>query len=424
MAKALYEIGLECDDCGAAMEPRGVLGRCPGCGGLLEFKYDYAAIRASLNWGTVRARPHNIWRWHELLPVRDPEAAVTMGEGGTPCLPSTHIGPLLGLRRLYLKNDTLMPTGSFKDRGFALAMNWAREWGIRRGITYTSGNAGHSFAVYGRRIGLDGAVMMRAGLSPERYKLQRLLGYPLVLLDFETFAEVDGVFSRLAEEFGLMQFVNFINPVRHEAMKTYAYELRLDLGGVPDHLVQPMGTGGGFWGAYKGFWELREMGCTDRLPTMHVVQPLATPPVIKAFNEGWTECRPVGDPEATIANSIAADDPIGKGRRVLRVLRETKGRAVAVSDDELRWAMGALGLEGIWAEPAGAASVAALRQLVEAGVIQPDDCVVCVITGSGLKEIGLLPEGSARPPLRVKADLAAVRDVLRGLWAPPAKGGV
>lgn len=420
----MYELCLECDDCHATLEPRGFLGRCPRCGGLLEFKYDYAAIRAVLDWEAVRGRPKTIWRWHELLPVRDPESAVTMGEGGTPCLPSLHIGPSLGLRRLYLKNDTLMPTGSFKDRGFALSMNWAREWGIRRGITYTSGNAGHSFAAYGRRIGLEGLVMMRTGLAPERYKLQSLLGYPLVLLDFNSFAEVDGLFSRLAEEFGLMQFVNFLNPVRHEAMKTYAYELLSDLGVVPEHMVQPMGTGGGYWGAYKGFSELREMGFIDRLPALHVVQPQATPPVIEAYNEGRMECRPTGDPSATIASSIAADDPIGKGRRVLRALRATGGRAIAVSDDDLRWAMSGLGREGIWAEPAGAAAVAALRQLVATGAIQPNDRVVCVITGSGLKEIGLLPEGNARPPLRIQADPAAVCDALRGYWAPTAKGGV
>ncbi|OPZ65423.1 MAG: Threonine synthase [Firmicutes bacterium ADurb.Bin506] len=417
----MHAIGLRCDDCGKDFELFATVGRCPACGGLLEFEYDYEAIARRFSRGSRSSVGGTIWRWMEVLPIRRRESIVTLGEGGSPLVPSLYVGPKLGLTQLYFKNDTMMPTGSFKDRGFAVAMSWAKEWGVKRGFTYTSGNAGHSFAAYARRIGLQGAVLMNSHLDADRYDLQAVLGYPIIKVEYDSFAEIDDLMSQLTAELGSMQFVNFINPVRHEGMKTYAYELFDDLdGSIPDHVVQPMGTGGGYWGAYKGFTELRRLGLTDELPCMHVVQPAATPPVVRAFETGLDQCVPTGDASATIARSIASDDPIGKGRRVLRALKATGGRAIAVDDDEIKWAMIALGSEGIWAEPAGAASVAALLQLVASGAINPNSRVVCVITGSGLKEVASLPRADARAMVPIPSTVNAVTSVLRSIWPADA----
>jgi threonine synthase len=413
----MYAVGFRCDDCGRDFDLSAAVGRCPRCGGLLEIQYDYEAVASRLTRAVASRMWSTMWRWPELLPIRQRESIVSLGEGGTPCIPSLYIGPSLGLNHLYLKNDTLMPTGSFKDRGFAVAMSWANEWGIKRGLTYTSGNAGHSFAAYGRRIMLEGAVLMNSHLDESRYRLQAVFGYPVIKVMYDSFADIDELMPRLADELDTVQFVNFINPVRHEGMKTYAYELYEDLEGrIPDHVVQPMGTGGGYWGAYKGFTELRQLGLVDELPRMHVVQPSATPPVVRAFEEGLAECSPIGDASATIARSIASDDPIGKGRRVLRALSATGGQAVAVGDDDIRWAMHALGTEGIWAEPAGATSVAALRQLLAAGAIEPDERVVCVITGSGLKEVSAFQLPGVGRIAEVPADVSAVRQALQEFW--------
>jgi len=375
-----------CDRCDARVRLGQPENLCRVCGGLLEIRYDLGQVPPDLRARAAATRAARMWRWRDLLPVGPAAEPVSLGEGDTPLLAAPGLGERLGLRRLWLKNDTLMPTGSFKDRGFSLAVTVATELGLRRAFTYSSGNAGASLAAYAARAGIDATVLVEYLASPVKVAAIRGYGARVVSLRFGSSAEIFSALEAI-EGKAPYSFVNFINPVRHEAMKTYAYEIceALDWR-APDVMLHPVGTGGGLYGAWKGFRELRELGWIDRLPRMIGVQPAACAPIVAAVERGDTIARPAGDPAATIAQSIAADAPIQQGERVLRAIRESGGTAVAVSDSQLTEAMRLLGREGILAEPSAAAPLAGLIECLRTAAVSPASEAVCVITGSGLKQ--------------------------------------
>jgi len=375
-----------CDRCHARFGLGQPENLCRECGGLLEIRYDLSAVPPDLRAQAAAARAARMWRWRDLLPVGPAAEPVSLGEGDTPLLAASGLSQRLGLRRLWLKNDTLMPTGSFKDRGFSLAVTVAAELGLRRAFTYSSGNAGASLAAYAARAGIDATVLVEYLASPVKVAAIRGYGARVVSLRFGSSAEIFSALEAIAGT-APYSFVNFINPVRHEAMKTYAYEIceALDWR-VPDVMLHPVGTGGGLYGAWKGFRELRELGWTDRVPRMIGVQPASCAPIVAAVERGDALARPAGDPAATIAQSIAADAPIQQGERVLRAIRESGGTAVAVSDSQLTDAMRLLGREGILAEPSAAAPLAGLIECLRTAAVSAGSEAVCVITGSGLKQ--------------------------------------
>ncbi|MCL5677262.1 MAG: threonine synthase [Firmicutes bacterium] len=410
----MFAVGYRCDDCGSTYEAAELVNTCRQCGGFLETVYDYKALGRRLDRRKIAARKPSIWKWREFLPLRSEESIVTLGEGGTPLVKSLAAGPRLGLRHLYFKNDTLMPTGSFKDRGFSLAISKARELGIRRGLTFTSGNAGASFAAYTRRAGMQAVILVKAWAASAKVAMLRAYGQEVIKLEYESFAEVARLLAEAEKGLGLYQFVNFINPVRHEAMKTYAYEICEDLGwAAPDRMIHPVGTGGGIYGAWKGFQELLKLGLIQRSPRMTAVQPSATSPFIHAFRAGAREASPTGHARGTLAESIAADAPLQGGRRVLRCVYESGGTVEAVSDEEILAAVRELGAEGIFSEPAGAAPLAALRQMVARGEVDPEETVVCVVTGTGLKQ----PEVSEQAYSQAMESIPATYDKLAATLA-------
>lgn len=406
---------LVCDDCGRSYPVQQPLNTCPHCEGLLETEYDLERLAAHLDRATIARRPATIWKYREFLPVGDPANIVTLGEGGTPLTPSLFAGPALGID-LYFKNDSLMPTGSFKDRGFSLAISKAKELGITRGLTYTSGNAGASFAAYSQRAGMKAVVLVKHWTTPEKLAMIRSYGQDVVKLVYDSFGEVTALLDQAVKELGLYQFVNFINPMRHEAMKTYAYELTDQLGQAPDRVIQPVGTGGGMWGAYKGFTELKALNRIQTLPHMHGVQPSATPPIAEAFRRGDKVAVPSGDSHASFAQSIVSDSPLKGGKRVLRAAYESGGTVEDVTDAEIMRALKVLAREGIFTEPAGAAPLAALWRLADRGELRRGERVVCVVTGTGLKQpeawTDALPPDIASIPCR----FPNLADYLAAIW--------
>lgn len=395
----------ECDDChsrASLYEPQLL---CRSCGGLLEIAYDLdRADRTALT-----ATGPGIWRWGALLPATEP---LYLGEGDTPLLPTRSLGRRIGIPRLLVKNDSLMPTGSFKDRGFAVAVSFAGSLGIDRAFTYSSGNAGASFAAYASRAGIEPTVLVEESANDAKVAAISLYGARVLRLRYRSSTEIFDSVSALTRA-GHYSFVNFINPVRHEGMKTYAYEICAALDwNVPDVMVHPVGTGGGLWGAWKGFRELRRIGMIDRLPRMVGVQPAATPPLVRAFQAGATMAQPYGDASRTVAQSIAGDAPIHGGTRVLSAIRESGGRMVAVADPDLFEAMRLLGAEGVAAEPSAAAAVAALLPARDEGWISADEVVVAVVTGTGLKQPKALIEAAPPPAADVWADPTELRKFL------------
>jgi len=399
-------VGLRCDDCGRGVGLGQPVTLCPRCGGLLEYEYNLSQIADLAGPAAARRGAEmGIWRWRPLLPPAATE--VSLGEGDSPLI---DVGPLatrLRLPGLLLKNDAMMPTGSFKDRGFALAVSVAAGHGLTAGFTYSSGNAGASFAAYAARAGLRATVFVEAAANETKVATIGLYGAAVYRLHYDSSAEIFAALDELARR-GAYSFVNFVNPVRHEAMKTYAYEICERLGWrAPDVMVHPVGTGGGLWGAWKGFGELRALGLIDRLPRMIGVQPAVCAPLVDAFDHGRPETGTVGDATRTQAQSIAGDSMIRGGRRVLRAVRESGGAAIGVSEDEITGAVRDLGAAGIAGEPSAAASVAALATARDRGLVGADDTVVAVITGAALKQPEAVRRIAPAPRGDVRAEAGA-----------------
>ena len=399
-----------CDSCGAEIDLREPVNLCPRCGGLLEVQYDLNGLKRSAHLFREYVRGP-IWYYRDFFPKVSDQNIVSLGEGGTPLVKSKYLGPTLGIENLYFKNDTLMPTGSFKDRGYSLAVSYAMDIGVKRGITYSSGNAGASFAAYSARAGFPGVVMVEYQASPMKKTMSMLYGATTAVLDFDNFAQIETMLDKAVTDLGCYVFVNFINPIRHEAMKTYAYEIFSELGRVPDFSFHPMGTGGGVWGTWKGYNELAAMGVTDKVPHMVPVQPEAVCWLKRAVDSGAEVAEMYGDSTRTIAQSISGNSPLQGGRRLIRAVRESGGAAMAVSDDEILAAMVDLGHEGIGAEPSSASTVAAFKQAVKAGKISSSDTVVCVITGTAFKQPSVVEHIAALPKYTIRADV----DQLKGL---------
>ena len=407
-------IDFVCDECGAHIDLRQPVNLCPHCGGMLEVQYDPDRMKSAANLMRKYERD-SIWRYRDLFPPVEDRHIVSLGEGGTPLVRSRYLGPLLGIDNLYFKNDTLMPTGSFKDRGFSLAVSYASEIGVKRGLTYSSGNAGASFSAYSARAGFPGLVLVEYLASDTKKSMILLYGAKAAILDYENFDQISAMLDGAVQELGCYMFVNFINPVRHEAMKTYAYEIYGELGRVPDWSFHPVGTGGGLWGTWKGYNELMTMGVTDTLPHMVGVQPEAVCWLKRAVDSGAEQGSMYGCSENTIAQSISGNSPLHGGKRLIRCVRESGGLATAVSDEEIMETMRDLGREGIAAEPSSAAGVAALKQAVKQGKIKSTDTAVCVITGTALKQPNVVRQVTSMPARHVRADVNELSALLSDL---------
>lgn len=408
-------VALSCDDCGRSAPLDRIATLCDACGGLLEYWYDLAKAGDVAGYAAAH-RELGMWRWRALLPpVRD-DALTTLGEGDTPLVSGGSLRERLDVPHLWVKNDALMPTGSFKDRGFALAVSVARTHGMTRGFTYSSGNAGASFAAYAARAGMRATVFVEEAANETKVAAISLYGARVYRLHYRTSAQIFDTLDALARA-GEYSFVNFINPVRHEAMKTYAYEIceRLDWR-APNVMVHPIGTGGGIWGAWKGFQELRALGLIDRVPRMIGVQPAACAPIVDAIDRGLDAAERTGDASQTMAQSMAGDSMIHGGRRVLRAIRDSGGTAIGATETQIAQAMRDLASIGIAAEPSAAAPLAAVRATRAQGAIAANDIVVAVVTGTALKQPAVVRQIAPQPLGDVEADAA---QWLHAMATPP-----
>ena len=382
-----YVTELVCDKCGATYPHDRPVLLCTRCSGLLDARYNYPAIKQALNVDMLRRRKSSVWRWREFLPVEDELFQVDIGAGGSPLINCPSLAEWVGVTGLFVKYEGMQPTGSLKDRSFAVAVGKAAELGVRGAITYSSGNAGASLAAHASHIGMNGLILVNAWADQAKLDMLRAYGLPVILLNWSQFGAVEALMLHAIQDLKLFAFVNFQNPWRHEGSKTCAYEIWWDLEqSIPDHEIHPIGTGGGIFGAWKGYRELVEVGLSERIPRLHGTQPAACQSLVTAFKHGWDAAKAEGDPRATIAEAIANDLPLDAGRRPLHAMYETGGSAVAVPDAEMLDGIRRLGHAGIYAEPAGATTIWAAKQLAETGTIRPHETVVCVVTASGLKQ--------------------------------------
>jgi threonine synthase len=405
--------GLLCDACNATYSHQSPVLLCRRCGGVLDPVYDLDAMRTSVSLGSILSRRPGVWRWREFLPVADESCFIDIGAGASPLIECPKLSRWIGAR-VYVKYEGQQPTGSLKDRSFAVAVSKAVELGIRGAISYSSGNAAAALGAHASHAGMRGLVLVNAWADPVKLAAIHALGMRIVLLDWSDFREVEALMIEAARRFKLFSFVNFQNPWRHDGYKTYAFENWVDLSfRTPDHQIHPIGTGGGIFGAWKGYRELAAIGWTRSIPRLHGVQPSACASVVTAADHGRERAVPEGDPNATIAEAIANNVPLDAGRRPLRAMRETGGAAVRVGDEEMRDGIRRLGEEGFFAEPAGASTVWAAKRLFERGVIQAGETVVLTVTATGLQQpMAALPGSFQRIPASVD-ELAKVLDQWR-----------
>jgi threonine synthase len=321
--------------------------------------------------------------------VGDERSMVTLSEGGTPLLSCPALAGLIGLRRLYVKDESRNPSGAFKDRPMAVGISKARELGKSSVTTASSGNAAASLATYAAKAGIRSYIFIPEN-TPAGKVTQALVNGGTLVKVRGSYSNAYALARQASERFGWMNITTtFLNPYAIEGDKTIAYELYRQMDrGVPDWILIPTGAGPLLFGIYKGFQELRRLGLCDRIPRMCAVQAEGCAPIVRAFQAGEDTISAWENPE-TIASAIA--DPLKgyeqDGELVLRILRESRGAAVGVTDAGIRDALLELARsEGIYAEPSAAAPIAGLRKMVAEGTIDENSSVVCVVTGHGLKD--------------------------------------
>ena len=381
-----YVEGLRCRECGRPY-PAEALHVCEWCFGPLEVVYDYDAIRAAVSRESIASGPLSMWRYAALLPASG-EGAVSLGAGFTPLVRADRLAAELGLRELWIKNDTLNPTGSFKDRVVSVALTKAQELGFKVAACASTGNLANSVAAHAAHAGMESVVFIPANLEAGKVVTTAVFGGRLVAVE-GNYDDVNRLCAELAAEHPSWAFVNVnVRTYYAEGSKTLAFETAEQLGWqVPDHVVVPVASGSQLTKVAKGFKELWSVGLLDEEPHVRISGAQATgcSPVATAFAAGRDVVKPV-KPD-TIAKSLAIGNP-ADGPYAIDAVRTSGGGFGSVSDEAIVEAIRLLArTEGIFAETAGGVTIASLVQLVDSGVVRPDERVVALVTGNGLKTI-------------------------------------
>ncbi|EMA50126.1 MULTISPECIES: threonine synthase [Halococcus] len=383
--------GLECTDCGEQFDAESVTHECPECGGICDPTYDYAEI--DLTRAELEDRPFDgQWRYEELLPIPR-AAAVTMDEGTTPLIECPDLADELGVGRVVIKDEGRNPTGSFKDRGHALAVSAASEHGASDIVLTSAGNAGQSAAAYAARAGLDSHVFVPSRANFVNKAMINVHGGDMTVVGgrFEDAAAAcaDAMDDRPEGE-EWYSTSSFTTPYRHEGKKTMYYEITEQLDReVPDRIVYPTGGGVGLVGMHKGAKEFRDLGFTDDLPAMYAAQSSGCAPIVDAWNEG-DDRHETWDTPDTICGGIEIPDP-GASPLILDALDESEGGAVATPDEDiLDSAITVAQHEGIEMGATCAAAASGAWDLAEQGEFESDDTVVLMNTATGNKEDDIL----------------------------------
>ena len=338
-------------------------------------------------------RPLGVWRYRELLPVRDYEKRVSMNEGGTRLIRCRNLERELRVKEIYVKYEGDNPTGSFKDRGMTVGVTKAVEAKAETTICASTGNTSSSLAAYSARAGLSCVVLVPSKRIALGKLSQALIHGARVLAVRGGFDDCLRIVKELSKD-ERFYLLNSINPFRLEGQKTAAYEIYEQLGGsAPDYLLIPIGNAGNIVAYWKGFKDLENLGLIDGLPRFMGAQAAGASPIYKAFIEGAEKIKPVENVE-TVATAIRIGNPVN-WKRALRAVRETGGLVEVVTDEEILQAQRVLASrEGVFAEPAGAAPIALLFKAVRRGLIDSDSRVVCIATGHGLKDPDIVLKSS------------------------------
>ncbi len=409
-----HVIGLKCTICGQMYGVDEVQYVCPkhGDDGILDVVYDYERIAARFTKEYLAAsRDFTIWRYKPLLPVEPDSPVPPLRVGWTPLYPAPRLAEQLGLKHLWVKDDTGEPTASFKDRASALAVVKAQEVGAEIITTASTGNAAAALAGLAASVGLPAVIFVPKSAPPAKIAQHLIYGARVMLVD-GTYDDAFELTLKVAREFGWYNRNTAYNPYMTEGKKTAALEICEQLGWeAPDRIFVPVGDGCIIGGIHKGLKDLMALGWIDHMPKIMGVQAAGSDPLVRAWEEGlqgW-EMKPV---EAhSVADSIVAGLPRDRNK-ALAAVRETGGAYLRVSDEEILAAIPKVARNtGVFVEPAAAAAYAGLEKAVAEGMVDPDERVVVLLTGSGLKDIASAMKTVPEPPV-VAPTLEAVKAVM------------
>lgn len=380
----MYVSYLECPKCGANYESEKPIQLCQ-CGAPLLVRYDLKKVKKNFRKKALHTRKANLWRYWELLPVKKEENVVFLGEGMTPLLHLKNLGSKLGINNLYLKDEGLIPTGTFKARGAAVGVSRAKELGIKVLAMPTNGNAGGSWAAYCAKAGIKAVIVMPKDAPIINRKEVAVAGASLFLVN-GLISDAGKIVGQAIAEYGWYDASTLKEPYRIEGKKTMGLEIAEQFGWeMPDVILYPTGGGVGIIGIYKGLKELQEIGwVSGKISRLVAVQSTGCAPIVKAWEERKTESS-FWENARTIAFGLTVPKALGDFL-VLEALYNTDGCAVAVEDDEILKAQHMLASrEGVFVCPEGAATLSGAIKLARNGWIKHDERVVLLNTGTGLK---------------------------------------
>jgi len=407
-------VQLLCSNCFQEIS-RGSLGHCPKCGGILQPHYSDTTL---LKLKKIEPGP-GIDRYRPVLPVTS--AIPFLGEGDTPLIRSRRLGPALGLENLYFKNEGRNPSGSFKDRPGALAVTLAQEAGAKGVLTASSGNAATAISAYAAAAGLKCLILLEPGNPPAKLRQALATGAQVV--------PVKGIFAHGPEALQnfleivaarLNYYLGFIwapiNPYLLEGIKSISYEIVARLPGPPDVVVCPVGGGDMFTALWRGYLEMKKAGMIQQLPRMVAVQSINAGPLLQAVRTGAERVSSLPSANSKISGINVAFT----GDHALAAVRNSGGVAIGVKDEEVFDTQRRMGAdEGIWIEPAGAAPVAAISQLLSVGEIRKGERIVCILSGAGFKDPNLAEaealEISQREPIEFDAEAKGMESFFKGM---------
>jgi len=398
---------LECSSCGEKHEADKVQTVCRKCGKPLFARYDLESAKEAVARRELVGRESTMWRYWELLPVKSRRNVVSLGEGWTPLTRTPRLGEEVGLPDLWVKDEGIIPTGSFKARGLAMAVSKAKELGIKRVALPSAGNAAGSMAAYGARAGMEVYVFMPKDAPKVNMVECEVVGAKVVLVDgFIT--DAGKLVKEGTSEMGWFNMATLGEPFRVEGKKTMGLEVAEQFDWkLPDVIIYPTGGGTGIIGMWKVFDELEEMGWIgSERPRMVSVQAEGCAPIVKAYKEGKKESEYFQNAH-TLAAGLRVPKALGDFL-VLRAARESGGTCIAVSDDEIMESVGQVSrAEGLFACPEGAATLAALKKMLADGEVDKGERVVLFNTGSGLKYVDLFqvhaPVADPRKPFNYRS---------------------
>ena len=408
--------GLKCRECGREY-PTEPLNVCDFCFGPLEVMFDYDAIAKVISRERIQQGPNSIWRYQDLLPV-DRAEQIDINAGFTPLIKARNLGKHLGLENLYIKNDSVNPSFSFKDRVVAVSTAKALEFGFDTIACASTGNLACSVAAHAARAGIKSVVFIPADLEAGKI-LGAAIYNPTLISINGSYDDVNRLCSEVADNYP-WAFTNInMRPYYTEGSKTLAFEVVEQLGwNFPHHIVTPAASAGLYVKIWKGLKELHSLGLADGdlITRPHLVQPEGCAPIVTAYKEGATQLTPIRP--NTIAKSLAIGNP-ADGIYAVRTLNESNGVAEYVAEEQVTEGIKLLAeTEGIFTETAGGVTVAGLANLVRAGVIKKDDVTVVLITGNGLKTQEVVQD--VVKTINIEPNLTSFQEVMKRL---ESKGG-